>query len=82
MILRNALVATAVAAAPHSLTLACYKNAAILAGFRVTEDELLAHVDYLVEKQYLRVEEDELSAGVKRWKGTVLAVEYAERNGL
>ena len=73
---------TAVAARPHSLTLASYKNAAILAGFRLPEAELLAHLDYLVEKQYLRVDEEELSAGVKRWKGTVLAVEYAERHGL
>lgn len=81
-ILRDALVATAVAAAPHSLLMASYKNAAVIAGFKLDVNEVLQHLDYLVEKEFLRKESEELSAGVSRWKATAKAVDYAEKNGL
>ena len=81
-LLRDALVAALVAAAPLSLPLATLKNAAKAAGFRVDDDELAQHLHYLTGKNLALVKPEALSAGVKRWEATAEAVDYAEAEGL
>lgn len=81
-LLRDALVASLVAAAPVSLPLATLMGAARSAGFRIDEDELEAHLGYIEGKGLTRVTRETLSAGVRRWEATSDGVDYAESEGL
>lgn len=80
--LRDALVAALVVSAPGSLPIQTLRQTARAAGFQIDDATTATHLDYLVEKGFARVTENELSAGVKRWKATAAATDYAERNAL
>lgn len=81
-LLRDALLASLVTMSPQTLPLATLHGAARAAGFRLTDAELLQHIDYLTESGLAAEKEERLSAGVKRWKATAAAVEHCEREGL
>ena len=80
--LRDALVAALVAAAPVSLPLATLRMAAKAAGFHLTDEELEANLDYVVKKDFAEITTAALSKAVRRWKSTAAAVDYCEENGL
>ncbi|MEO5914851.1 MAG: hypothetical protein ABIS50_11500 [Luteolibacter sp.] len=82
-ILRDALLAALVVSAPLSLPLATLLATAKAAGFRLTNEELEQHLDYLVKRGFARLPVGRtLSAGVKRWESTAEAVDYCEAEGL
>ena len=81
-LLRDALMAALVTAAPVSLPLSTLKSTARAAGFKVDEDELEAHLHYLTEKELIRQKKERVSAAVKRWEPTAAGIEYAEEEGL
>lgn len=81
-LLRDALLASLVTMSPQTLPLATLHGAARAAGFKITDPELLQHIDYLVESGLATERKERLSAGVKRWKCTAEAVEYCESEGL
>lgn len=80
--LRDSLLAALVASAPLSLPLATLRMSAKAAGFTLGDEELVAHLDYLVKKELAAVKAEALSAGAKRWECTAAAVDYCEGAGL
>jgi hypothetical protein len=81
-LLRDALLATLVTAAPISLPIGTLRNAARAAGFSLSDTEVEAHLDYLVDLDMATVTKERLSAGVRRWKAGAAGVEYCEGEGL
>jgi hypothetical protein len=81
-LLRDALLAGLVVSMPLSLPISTLQNIARAAGFEVARLELVAHLDYLTDKGFIKTGVDEVSAGVVRYKATAAAVEYCERSGL
>lgn len=81
-LLRDALLAALVTMSPQSMPVATLQNVARQAGFRVSDVELLQHLDYLVKSGMAELKPVKLSAGVKRWESTAAAVEYCEGEGL
>lgn len=81
-LLRDALLAALVVAAPISLPLGTLLGTAKAAGFRVDGEALETHLDYLVKSGLASVRAERLSAGVRRWESTASAVDYCESQGL
>jgi hypothetical protein len=81
-LLRDALIASLVAAAPVSLPLSTLMGAAKSAGFVIDAATLEAHLGYIVGKGLAEIRTERLSAGVKRWAVTSDGVDYAEAEGI
>lgn len=81
-LLRDALVASLVAADPRSLPLATCRWAANNAGFSIDEDEVERELSYLVKSGLAALVEVRVSKGMKRWEATGAGVDYAESENL
>jgi len=81
-LLRHALLLQMQAAAPVSLPPDTLRQGAALAGFRLTEDELQAELEYLAEKELLQIVPSALSRGLPRSRLTAGGRDYLEGEGM
>lgn len=82
LFLRHALLLQLAAAAPIPLPLPTLRSGLRLAGHPIEASALLAHLDYLAQKQYIRTTHSELSAADHRYSLSAIGRDYLEAQGL
>ncbi len=82
LLLRQALLLQLHAASPVSLPAETLRHGAALAGFHLTANELQAELDYLADKNLLRIVPAALSQGLPRSLLTSTGRDYLEAEGL
>jgi len=82
-LLRQNLLQTAAASAPNGVTLIIFRTYARPSGFhKVTEEQIAAEVQYLVDKELLTPVAKEISPVNKAWRITAKGQDYVEEHGL
>ena len=69
-LLRQNLLLQMESSSPVSLPLMILVQGVHLAGFRLEDDAVGDHLDWLVEHGYVRQQDDEMGSGARRWKLT------------
>lgn len=81
-LLRNRLLMTARALTKSGAGREFFWMAARQSGFDLTDAQVETHLDYLTDKQLLKVEKSGISAGLDRWRLTAQGTDFLDAQRL
>lgn len=81
-LLRTRLLTTVRGAARHGASRDLCWMSAKQGAFTITPDQVETHLDYLADKQLIRVERSSISAALNRWFITAQGTDFLEGQGL
>ena len=81
-LLRNRLLMTARTLSKGGASRDFFWMAAKQSGFNLSEEQVETHLDYLADKQLLKVEKSPVSAGLDRWRITASGTDHLDTQRL